>query len=163
MSGIPGVRKPGWVDCPHSSSLGTTQPKTIQVSGLRPGLRDSGSSWGGHLPAAVAVLFRPAGFSVLASRKPGPPYLTRLHTASNRRLWNIVACFTASSPPNIDQPDEANTPLNHARICLKCSDDAPAQIDQFRTIITRSRLQPQLCRRDWIPPSYRRHQATERS
>jgi putative transposase len=40
-----------------------------------------------------------------------------------RQTWNIGACYTASSPPNINPQDEANAPLIYAAICAKCSDD----------------------------------------
>ncbi|QNL19627.1 hypothetical protein HXX25_10010 [Hyphobacterium sp. CCMP332] len=46
---------------------------------------------------------------------------------SSDRRSNIGACNTANSPPNINPPDEADAPNDHAAICAKCPDDGQLQ------------------------------------
>ena len=51
------------------------------------------------------------------------PNQNPVHSVAESAL-GLTCRFFASSPPKINQPDEANTPLNHAPICPKSSDDA---------------------------------------
>ena len=51
------------------------------------------------------------------------PNQSPVHSVAESAL-GLTCRFFASSPPKVNQPDEASTPLNHARICPKSSDDA---------------------------------------
>ena len=46
------------------------------------------------------------------------------------------ACFTRRSPLNINQPDEANSPLDYALNCPNCSDDAQIAFSGLHMAVT---------------------------